>query len=76
MVTLTKGEAKAEKTVKVTFGFAADDRFVTEVNALNATQVEVKFNVAVDENDITKKVTIQGVTFTSEALSADGKDLH
>ena len=33
-VTLTKGEAKAEKTIAVTFDFAADDRFVTEVNAI------------------------------------------
>ena len=74
-VTLTKGEATAEKTVKVTFGYEADDRFVTEVNALNATQVEVKFSVAVDKNDIAEKVTIQGVTFSSEALSADGKTI-
>ena len=43
MVTLTKGEAKVDKTIAVTFDFAADDRFVTEVNAFNATQVEVKF---------------------------------
>ena len=33
----------------MTFDFAADDRFVTEVNALNATQVEVKFSAAVDK---------------------------
>ncbi len=75
VVTLTKGEAKAEKTIAVTFEFAADDRFVTEVNALNATQVEVKFSVAVDKNDIAGKVTIQGVKFTSQSLSADGKVL-
>ena len=75
-VTLTKGEATADKTVKVTFGYEADDRFVTEVNALNATQVEVKFSVAVDKNDIDGKVSIQGVKFSSGALSADGKTLH
>ena len=74
-VTLTKGEATADKTVKVTFGYEADDRFVTEVNALNATQVEVKFSVAVDKNDIDGKVSIQGVKFSSGALSADGKTI-
>lgn len=75
VVTLTKGEDKVEKTIAVTFEFAADDRFVTEVNALNATQVEVKFNVAVDANDITNKTTIQGVKFTGQSLSEDGKVL-
>ena len=45
VVTLTKGEEKVEKTIAVTFEFAADDRFVTEVNALNATQVEVRLHV-------------------------------
>ncbi|WP_342538963.1 S-layer homology domain-containing protein [Sporosarcina sp. FSL K6-1540] len=74
-VTLTKGEAKAEKTIAVTFDFAADDRFVTEVNALNATQVEVKFSTAVDASDIANKVSIQGVKFTSQSLSQDGKTL-
>jgi len=75
VVTLTKGEAKAEKTIAVTFDFAADDRFVTEVNALNATQVEVKFSTAVDASDVANKVSIQGVKFTSESLSQDGKVL-
>lgn len=75
VVTLTKGEAKVEKTIAMTFDFAADDRFVTEVNALNATQVEVKFNIAVDASDIAGKVTIQGVTFATQSLSADGKVL-
>ncbi|MBO0603167.1 S-layer homology domain-containing protein [Sporosarcina sp. E16_3] len=74
-VTLTKGEAKAEKTIAMTFDFAADDRFVTEVNALNATQVEVKFSAAVDASDIADRVTIQGVTFTAQSLSEDGKVL-
>jgi hypothetical protein len=75
VVTLTKGEEKVEKTIAVTFEFAADDRFVTEVNALNATQVEVKFSVAVDKNDVAGKVSIQGVQFTSQSLSEDGKVL-
>ncbi|HJF33867.1 MAG TPA: S-layer homology domain-containing protein, partial [Sporosarcina psychrophila] len=47
VVTLSKGEVKVDKTIAMTFDFAADDRFVTEVNALNATQVEVKFSTAV-----------------------------
>ncbi|MEK5066989.1 S-layer homology domain-containing protein [Sporosarcina sp. FSL K6-1508] len=52
VVTLTKGEAKVDKTIAMTFEFAADDRFVTEVNALNATQVEVKFSTAVDAKSV------------------------
>ena len=75
VVTLAKGEAKVEKTIAVTFDFAADDRFVTEVNVLNAKQVEVKFNIAVDKNDVAGKVSIEGVTFTSQSLSQDGKVL-
>ena len=63
------------KTIAVTFDFVADDRFVTEVNALNATQVEVKFSTAVDASDVANKVSIQGVKFTSESLSQDGKIL-
>lgn len=53
-VTLTKGEAKVEKTISVTFEYAADDRFVTDVTALNATQVEVKFSTAVDAKSVLK----------------------
>lgn len=75
VVTITKDEEIVEKRIAVTFEFAADDRFVTEVNALNATQVEVKFSTAIDANDIAEKVTIQGVTFSGQSLSADGKVL-
>ena len=35
----------------------------------------MKFSVAVDANDIAGKLTIQGVTFTGQSLSADGKVL-
>ena len=76
VVTLTKGEAKVEKTIAVTFEFAADDRFVTEVNALNATQVEVKFSSAVDAIDVTNKVTIQGVKFKRNLYQKMEKYLH
>ena len=52
VVTLTKGEEKVEKTIAVTFEFAADDRFVTEVNALNAKEVQVKFSQAVKKDSV------------------------
>ncbi len=52
VVTLTKGEAKVEKTIAVTFEFAADDRFVADVKAINAVQLEVKFSTAVDAASI------------------------
>ncbi|MBO0588579.1 S-layer homology domain-containing protein [Sporosarcina sp. E16_8] len=88
-VTLTKGEAKAEKTIAMTFDFAADDRFVTEVNALNATQVEVKFSAAVDKASLFTdgksgafKATVSLGSLDTQPsgtlageLSADGKTL-
>jgi len=52
VATLTKGEAKVEKTIAVTFEFAADDRFVADVKAINAVQLEVKFSTAVDSASI------------------------
>ena len=45
------------------------------MNALNATQVEVKFSTAVDKNDVAGKVSIHGVTLSSPSLSEDGKVL-
>lgn len=51
-VTLTKGEAKAVKTMDVTFGYAADDRFVANVKSINATQLEVKFSTEVDASSL------------------------
>jgi len=51
-VTLTKGDAKVEKTIAVTFEFAADDRFVADVKAINAVQLEVKFSTAVESASI------------------------
>ena len=43
---------KLEKTIAVTFDFAADDRFVADVKAINAVQLEVKFSTAVDSTSI------------------------
>ncbi|WP_438315767.1 S-layer homology domain-containing protein [Sporosarcina sp. FA9] len=51
-VALTKGDAKVEKTIVIAFEMTANDRFVTEVNALNATQIEVKFSTAVDSESV------------------------
>ncbi|MFS0575636.1 S-layer homology domain-containing protein [Sporosarcina sp. 179-K 3D1 HS] len=89
VVTLTKGEVTIEKTIAVNFAFAADDRFVTEVKSLNATQVQISFSTAVDkeslfvngkEGDFKANVTMRSLDgvnagkLTGE-LSADGKTL-
>ncbi|WP_399629245.1 S-layer homology domain-containing protein [Sporosarcina sp. SG10008] len=88
VVTLTKGEAKVEKTITVTFSFAADDRFVTEVTAINAKQVEVKFATPVTKTTVLNASNeVQNMTFTmvtgatvnpgqlKGSLSEDGKTL-
>ncbi|AMQ07672.1 S-layer homology domain-containing protein [Sporosarcina psychrophila] len=41
VVTLTKGEAKAEKTIAMTFDFTADDLNVTKVESITKTSVKV-----------------------------------
>ncbi|MBE1556639.1 S-layer homology domain-containing protein [Sporosarcina limicola] len=87
-VTLTKGEAKAEKAITVTVVFAVDDRFVTKVKSINATQLEVSFSTAVAANSVLNADgsfiagtvtlwTLDGVTAipVSGKLSADGKVL-
>lgn len=88
VVTLTKGEVKVDKTVTVTFGFAADDRFVTGVTAINAKQVEVKFATPVTKTTVLNASNeVQNMTFTmvtgatvnpgqlKGSLSEDGKTL-
>ncbi|KAA0955582.1 S-layer homology domain-containing protein [Sporosarcina sp. ANT_H38] len=88
VVTLTKGEAKVDKTIAITFGFAADDRFVTEVTAINAKQVEVKFATPVTKTTILNATNeVQNIAFTmvsgatvnpgqlKGSLSEDGKTL-
>lgn len=88
VVTLTKGDASAEKTIAMTFDYAADDRFVTEVKAINAKQVEVKFATPVTKAsvlDSSNKVRNINFTMVSGAtvnpgdltgsLSEDGKTL-
>lgn len=87
-VILTKGEATAERTMTVTFEYAGDDRFVTSVKPINATQFEVHFSTAVDAASVlTSSGTIKentvaissldGVTanVVSGSLSSDGKVL-
>lgn len=87
-VTLTKGEAKAEKTIAMTFNNAADDRFVTEVTAINAKQVVVKFATPVTKTSVLNSSNeLQNITFTmvsgatvnpgqlKGSLSEDGKTL-
>ncbi|MCG7336527.1 S-layer homology domain-containing protein [Sporosarcina sp. ACRSM] len=87
-VILTKGEATAEQTMTVTFEYAGDDRFVTSVKPINATQFEVHFSTAVDADSVlTSSGTIKentvaissldGVTakVVSGSLSSNGKVL-
>ena len=88
VVTLTKGEAKADKTIAMTFDYAADDRFVTEVKSINAKQVEVKFATPVTKTSVLDASNeIRNMTFTmvtgatvnpgqlKGSLSEDGKTL-
>lgn len=89
VVTVTKGEAKVQKTIAVNFAFAADDRFVTEVKSLNATQVQVSFSTPVDkeslfvngkEGDFKATVALRSLDSVNAGkltgeLSADGKSL-
>lgn len=88
VVTLTKGDATAEKTIEMKFDYAADDRFVTEVKAINAKQVEVKFATAVSKSSVLDGTNhVRNIMFTSVSgsttnpgkltgvLSEDGKTL-
>lgn len=68
VVTLTKGEEKVEKTIAVTFDFAADDRFVTEVKALNSTELQLTFSQALDKKSAE---TIANYAVTANAPSAE-----
>ena len=88
-VTLTKGDASAEKTLAITFDYAKDDRFVTDVKAINAKQVEVKFATPVTKDDsawilqityvISHFTMVSGSTVNpgqlTGSLSEDGKTL-
>ncbi|MGG0670447.1 S-layer homology domain-containing protein [Lederbergia citrisecunda] len=88
VVTLTKGDATAEKTIAILFDYAADDRFVTEVKAVNAKQVEVKFAAPVTKSTVLDASgNVRNITFTmvsgstanpgqlAGSLSEDGKTL-
>ncbi|WP_318617980.1 S-layer homology domain-containing protein [Sporosarcina sp. YIM B06819] len=88
VVTLTKGEAKVDKMITMTFNNAADDRFVTEVTALNAKQVAVKFATPVTKSSVLNSSNeVQNISFTmvsgatvnpgqlKGSLSDDGKTL-
>ena len=73
---------KLKKQSLVTFDFAADDHFVTEVNALNATQVEVKFSKEVGtgaetaSNYAVSEVASSTVNaVTNATVQADGKSV-
>ena len=88
IVTLTKGDATAEKTLAITFDYSTDDRFVTDVKAINAKQVEVKFATPVTKSTVLDSSNnVRNITFTTVSgstanpgqlagtLSDDGKTL-
>lgn len=88
VVALTKGEVKVEKTIAMTFNNAADDRFVTDVTAINAKQVAIKFATPVTKTSVLNSSNeVQNITFTmvsgstvnpgqlKGSLSEDGKTL-
>ncbi|MEK4128693.1 S-layer homology domain-containing protein [Solibacillus sp. FSL W8-0474] len=62
-----------EYTATVTFKVEAPK--VMSVNIVDGVTVEVKFSEAVLKSDINKKVSIQGTTLDTAALSEDGKTL-
>ncbi|MBB4823277.1 hypothetical protein HNO89_000497 [Sporosarcina luteola] len=88
VVTLSKGEVKAEKTIDMKFDYAADDRFVTDVKAINAKQVEVHFTTPVAKSSVLDSTNgVKNISFTTVTgatsnpgqltgvLSEDGKTL-
>ncbi|MCG3087952.1 S-layer homology domain-containing protein [Sporosarcina cyprini] len=88
VVSLTKGEAKAEKAIDMKFDYAADDRFITDIKAINAKQVEVHFATPVSKSSVLDATnTVKNITFTTVtgstvspgqligSLSEDGKTL-
>lgn len=88
VVTVAKGEATAEKTIAITFDYAADDRFITDVKVVNAKQVEVKFATPVSKSSVIDSSNkVRNISFTmvtgatvnpgdlTGSLSEDGKTL-
>ena len=88
IITLSKGEAKVEKSIEVKFDYAADDRFVTDVKAVNAKQVEIHFTTPVAKSSVLDATNnVKNIAFTmvsgstvnpgtlTGALSEDGKVL-
>ncbi|MGN7388900.1 S-layer homology domain-containing protein [Sporosarcina sp. SAFN-015] len=88
IVTLTKGDATAEKTLAMTFDYAVDDRFVTDVKTISAKQVEVKFATPVTKSTVLDSSNnVRNISFTmvsgstvnpgqlTGSLSEDGKTL-
>ncbi|WP_248513573.1 S-layer homology domain-containing protein, partial [Sporosarcina sp. NCCP-2222] len=88
VVTLSKGDAKAEKTIDMKFDYAADDRFITDVKAINSKQVEVHFATPVSKSSVLDATNaVKNISFTmvtgatvnpgqlTGKLSEDGKTL-
>lgn len=88
VVTLTKGKEKVEKTITIKFDATTNDHIVTEVKAINAKQLEVKFATAVskttvvDASNVVRNMTLTTTTSATAnpgqltgSLSADGKTL-
>jgi len=88
VVTLAKGKEKVEKSITIKFDATTNDHIVTEVKAINAKQLEVKFGTAVskttvvDASNVVRNMMLTTVTGATAnpgqltgSLSADGKTL-
>ncbi|MBD7984541.1 S-layer homology domain-containing protein [Sporosarcina sp. Sa2YVA2] len=88
IISLTKGEAKVDKTIEVKFDYAADDLFISSVKAVNAKQVQIHFTTPVAKSSVLDASgNVKNITFTmvsgatvnpgtlTGSLSEDGKVL-
>lgn len=75
IVTLTKGEAKVEKTIAITFELTAKDLHVTTVNDINKTGVNLRFKATSADNKDANVVVKDGagnVVQTKSVIVAEG----
>lgn len=88
IISLTKGEVKVDKTIEVKFDYATDDRFISNVKAVNAKQVQIHFTTPVAKSSVLDASgNVKNITFTmvsgatvnpgtlTGSLSEDGKVL-
>ncbi|MCG7344014.1 S-layer homology domain-containing protein [Sporosarcina sp. ACRSL] len=88
VVTLTKGGAKIDKTIAMTFETKAGTHYIKEVKTLNAKQIEVTFatpiskSTVLDGRNVVQNISVTTNTGTTVSpgqltgvLSSDGKTL-